>query len=74
MKIVRAVIDEVLGLFVSDWIQAAVTLAILAIAWFLIPRFHYAAIAFALGAALGVQLIFATGAEARRTRNRRSAQ
>ncbi len=68
MKVVRAVVDEVVGLFVSDWTQTAVTVAIIAIAWFLIPRFHFAAIAFALAAALAVQLIVATGAEARRAR------
>ena len=71
MRFLRAAVDEVLGLFVSDWTQAVVTIAIIAVAWFLIPRFHVAAIAFGLGVALGAQLIFATGAEARRTRQSR---
>ena len=68
MKALRAVVDEVVGLFVSDWTQTAVTIAIIAIAWFLIPRFHFVAIAFALAVALAVQLIVATRAEARRSR------
>jgi len=68
VKAIRAVVHEVVGLFVSDWTQTAVTVAIIAAAWILIPRFHYAAIAFALAAALAVQLIVATGAEARRGR------
>jgi hypothetical protein len=68
MRVVRAVVDEVVGLFVSDWTQTAVTIGIIAIAWFLIPRFHFVAIPFVLAAALAIQLIFATGAEARRTR------
>lgn len=68
MRIIRAVLDEVVGLFVSDWTQTAVTIAIIAIAWFLIPRFHFVAIAFALAIALAAQLIVATRAEARRTR------
>ncbi len=72
MKAVRAVADEIIGLFVADWSQTAITLAIIVVAWFLIPRLHLAAIAFALAAALAVQLIFATIAEARRTRSHRA--
>lgn len=72
MKIARAVIDEVVGLFVSDWTQALITIAIIAAGWLAIPRLHVAAVAFALAAALAVQLIFATGAEARRTRAHRT--
>ena len=72
MKIVRAVIDEVAGLFVSDWTQALITVAIIAAGWLVIPRLHSAAIAFVLAAALAVQLIFATSAEARRTRAHRT--
>ena len=72
MKIVRAALDEVVGLFVSDWTQALITVAIIAVGWVAIPRLHLSVIAFALAAALAVQLIFATGAEARRTRAHRT--
>jgi hypothetical protein len=72
MKVVRAGVDEVVGLFVSDWTQALITIAIIAAAWLAIPRLHVAAIAFVLALALAIQLIFATGAEARRTRAHRT--
>jgi hypothetical protein len=69
---VRAVVREVIGLFVADWTQALLTLAIIALAWFAIPRLHSALFAFALAVALAVQLIFATGAEAHRMRAHRT--
>jgi hypothetical protein len=72
MRIVKAVADEVLGLFVADWIQAAVTVAIIVVAWFLIPRFHLAVIGFGLAIAIAAQLVFSTDAEARRMRAHRS--
>ena len=34
MRYVRAVVDTVVGLFVSDWIQSAVVIAIIAIGWY----------------------------------------
>ena len=72
MRIARAVFDEVIGLFVSDWTQALITLAIIAAGWIAIPRLHSAVAAFAFAAALAAQLIFATGAEARRSRAHRT--
>jgi len=72
VRFVRAAIDEVLGLFVADWIQALITIGILAAGWVAIPRLHSAGFAFALAVALALQLVFATGAEARRTRARKA--
>ena len=68
MRFLRAALDEVVGLFVSDWTQTGITVAIIAVAWFAVPRLHLAAVAFAFALALAAQLVFATGAEARRTR------
>ena len=39
MKFARAAVDEVVGLFVSDWIQSAVVLAIIAVGWFAVRQF-----------------------------------
>ena len=57
MKWLRAAASEVIGLFVGDWVQSGVSVAILAAAWLALPR---------LAVALAVQLILATAAEARR--------
>jgi ABC-type Co2+ transport system permease subunit len=67
VRFVRATVDEVLGLFVADWIQALVTVVILAAGWVALPRLHSAGLAFVLAAGLALQLVFATVAEARRT-------
>ncbi len=69
MRFARAALDEVIGLFVADWTQALITVAILGLGWLAIARLHSSILAFALAAALAVQLVFATGAEARRTRS-----
>ena len=68
MKFLRAAVEEVVGLFVADWVQAAITVALIAAGWLALPRFHVEGLAFALAVALAVQLVFATAAEARRTR------
>jgi hypothetical protein len=68
MRIVRAVVSEVVGLFVSDWIQALITVVIIGAGWLALPRLHVEVLAFGLAVALGLQLIFSTSAEARRRR------
>jgi hypothetical protein len=69
VRYVRAAVNEVVGLFVSDWTQALITVVILGLGWLAIARLHLVVLAFALAVALAAQLIFSTGAEARRTRS-----
>ena len=66
MSWLRTAVSEVIGLFVSDWSQTAVSVAILAAGWLALPRLHVAGLAYAIAIALAVQLILATAAEARR--------
>jgi hypothetical protein len=68
VKFIRAAVQEVVGLFVGDWTQTVVSVAILGAGWLALPRLHVAGLAFALCLALAAQLIAATAAEARRTR------
>ena len=68
MRFIRAAVEEVVGLFVGDWTQTVVSVAILGVGWFALPRLHVAGFAFALCLALAAQLIAATVTEARRTR------
>ncbi|TMC09232.1 MAG: hypothetical protein E6J30_04470 [Chloroflexi bacterium] len=55
-----------IGLFVGDWIQSGVSVAILAAGWLALSRLHIEGVAYVLAVALAVQLILATAAEARR--------
>ena len=68
MRFLRAAVDEVVGLFVGDWTQTIVSVAILGIGWLALSRLHILGLAFLLCIALAVQLVLATAAEARRTR------
>ena len=70
MKFIRAAVSEVIGLFVGDWAQTLVSVAILALAWFLLGRFHVDGLAFVIAIALAVQIVYATTLEAR-VRDRR---
>jgi hypothetical protein len=38
MKFLKAAASELIGLFVGDWFQSAVVVAILAIGWFAVSR------------------------------------
>ena len=38
MSFLRAAVRQVIGLFVSDWVQAGVVLAIIAAGWFAVSR------------------------------------
>jgi len=68
MRFIRAAVEEVVGLFVGDWTQTVVSVAILALGWFALPRLHIAGLAFVLCLALASQLVADTAAEARRAR------
>lgn len=70
MRFLRAAAAEVFGLFVGDWAQTLVSIAILALGWFLINHFNIAGLGFVVALALAVQLIYATTLEAR-ARDRR---
>jgi hypothetical protein len=68
VRFLRAAVDEVVGLFVGDWIQTIVSVGILGLGWLALSRLHILGLAFVLCVALAVQLVLATAAEARRTR------
>ncbi len=70
MKFLRAAGAAVLGLVVGDWAQTLVSIAILALGWFLLSRFNTTGLGFVVALALAVQLVYATTLEAR-TRDRR---
>lgn len=70
MKFLRAAVAEVIGLFVGDWAQTAVSVGILGIGWFVLSRVHVAGIAFLIAIALAVQIVYATTVEARQRAGR----
>ncbi|HUY74965.1 MAG TPA: hypothetical protein VMW11_10680 [Candidatus Dormibacteraeota bacterium] len=65
MRFARAAISEVVGLFVADWVQSAVIVAILAAGWFAVNRLGAAALA-GLVLLLAGQMVWFARAEARR--------
>jgi multisubunit Na+/H+ antiporter MnhE subunit len=71
VRFVRAAAAEVIGLFVGDWAQTLVSIAILALGWLVLSRIHTAGLAFAIAVALAVQLVYATTLEARQHPRRR---
>ena len=71
MRFLRAAASEVIGLFVGDWAQTAVSVGILGVGWFVLSRVHVAGIAFLIAIALAAQIVYATTLEARQ-RARRS--
>jgi hypothetical protein len=72
MRFLRAAVEEVVGLFVGEWTQTLISIAILGAAWLLLARTHGGPIAFVLAVALAAQLIYATTLQARRTAKGRS--
>ena len=70
MKYLRAAGAEIIGLFVGDWVQTGVSVAILAAGWFLVSRFHIDGLAFVVAVALAAQLVYATTLEARQRARR----
>lgn len=65
MSFLRAALQEVLGLFVSDWFQAAVVVAILALGWFAVARLGPVVLP-GLVLLLAAQMVWFARAEARR--------
>lgn len=74
MKFLRSAAREVIGLFVSDWVQTVVILAIVAAGWLAISvlQFTPLAVLIALVLLLAAQHIWFALAEARRTSTPRS--
>jgi hypothetical protein len=70
MSFLRAAVAEVIGLFVGDWAQTAMSVGILGIGWFLLSRFHTTGIAFLIPVALAAQIVYATTLEARQRAGR----
>ena len=70
MRFLRAAAAEVIGLFVGDWAQTAVSIGILGIGWVVLSRVHVNGIAFVIGVALAAQIVYATTLEARRRSGR----
>lgn len=67
MSFLRAAVKRVVGLFVGDWVQSAVVVAILAVAWLAVSRLGGTVIiAFAL--LLAGQLVWFAVAAARSPR------
>lgn len=66
MRFLRAAVNEVVGLFVADWTQTGISVAILALAWLVLSRFHYWPLNFIIPVLIAGQLVYATVIEARR--------
>jgi hypothetical protein len=64
MSLLRAAVMRVVGLFVGDWIQSAVVLAIVAVAWLAVKRVGPLALVL-LVLLLAGQLVWFARAEAR---------
>ena len=64
MRFIRAAGAEILGLFVGDWLQTGISIAILALGWFVLSRFQLEGLAFVVAIALAAQLVYATTREA----------
>jgi hypothetical protein len=65
VRFIRAAAAEVIGLFVGDWAQTLVSVAILALGWFALSHIHVNGLAFVVVVALAAQLVYATMVEAR---------
>lgn len=70
MRFIRSAGSEVIGLFVADWLQTAVIVAILAVGWYAIAGLHAMPLLVLVGMVLllAVQLVWFAIAEARRSR------
>ena len=71
MKFLRSAATELIGLFVADWLQTAVIVAILAGGWYAIAGLHLSPlpVLVAMVLLLAAQLVWFTLAEARRTKS-----
>ena len=70
MKFLRSAASEIIGLFVADWLQTALIVAILAGGWYAIAGLHASPlpVLVAIVVLLAAQLVWFTLAEARRTK------
>lgn len=70
MRFIRSAGSEVIGLFVADWLQTAVIVAILAAGWYAIAGLHAIPLFALVGMVLllAAQLVWFALAEARRSR------
>jgi hypothetical protein len=66
VKFLRSAGAQVIGLFVSDWVQSAVILVILALGWLAVSKLGAPALV-ALVLLLAAQLVWFARAEARRS-------
>jgi hypothetical protein len=71
LKFLRSAATELIGLFVADWLQTAVIVAILAGGWYAIAGLHLSPlpVLVAMVLLLAAQLVWFTLAEARRTKS-----
>jgi hypothetical protein len=70
MKFLRAAGAEIVGLFVGDWVQTGVSVAIIGLGWFILSRIHVDGLAFVVAIALAAQIVYATTLEARQRARR----
>lgn len=70
MKFLRAAGAEIVGLFVGDWVQTGVSVAIIGLGWFILSRMHVDGLAFVVVIALAAQIVYATTLEARQRARR----
>jgi hypothetical protein len=70
VRFLRGAGSELIGLFVADWLQTAVIVAILGTGWYAIAGLHLSprAVLVALVLLLAAQLVWFTRAEAARQR------
>lgn len=68
MSFLRAALREVVGLFVSDWVQSGVIVAIVAVGWVAVAKFGAPAVAL-LVLLLAAQLVWFAQAAGRRERS-----
>ena len=70
MKFLRSAGSELLGLFVADWVQTAVIVAILAAGWYAIAGLHASPVPVLVGLVvlLAGQMVWFAFSEARRSR------
>jgi hypothetical protein len=67
MNVLRAAVSRVVGLFVGDWVQSVVVLAIIAAMWLAVARIGPVALVL-LVLLLAGQLVWFARAEGRRAR------
>jgi hypothetical protein len=66
MSCLRSAVRQVVGLFVTDWLQSAIVVVIIAGAWLAVSRLGMAAVAVFVGL-LAFQLVWFAVAAARRS-------